>query len=447
VSALRDPARAFLPKLLALAALGLAVRLVYGFSLEDPSGDAAFYHLVANKLADGEGFENPFLPLPTAAHPPLFPHLLAVVSLLGGTGVDSHQAAGCALGAATAVPLGYAGRRLGGPATGLAAAALTAVYLPLVANDSLMMSESAYGLAVAIAVVAALRLADEPAPGRAFLAGLAVGAATLARAEALLLLLLVLVPLAWRAPARAKAVGLALLGTLLVVLPWSARNLSAFDRVVLVSTNDGSVISGANCPATYGPNLGGWDLGCSVRAGATGESAELEERALGEALREGRISEETTAQLLAGESRNEAVVAARQRREGLDFVRDNLGDLPKVVAARVGRTWSLYRVSEQVRINGFFRGSPAWLEWLTVASFAVVFLLAAAGAVLMRHERRRLLVLLAPVALVTVVSAAGFGTPRFRQAAEVVLVLLAAVALTRLSARRPRAGRSAAEAR
>jgi uncharacterized membrane protein YoaK (UPF0700 family) len=95
-----------------------------------------------------------------------------------------------------------------------------------------------------------------------------------------------------------------------------------------------------------------------------------------------------------------------------------------------------------VRINGFFRGSPAWLEWLTVASFAAIFMLAVAGAVLMRRERRRLLVLLSPIVLVTVVSAAGFGTPRFRQAAEVVLVLLAAVALTRLLGRRP-AGRSA----
>ena len=67
-----------------------------------------------------------------------------------------------------------------------------------------------------------------------------------------------------------------------------------------------------------------------------------------------------------------------------------------------------------------------------MASFALVFLLAVAGAAALREQRRRLLVLLAPVLLVTLVSAAGFGTPRFRQAAEVVLVLLAAVALTRV---------------
>jgi 4-amino-4-deoxy-L-arabinose transferase-like glycosyltransferase len=432
VSSLREPGRAFLFKLLALAALGLVVRLVYGFSLDDPSGDAAFYHLVANKLADGDGFENPFLPVPTAAHPPLFPHLLAIVSLLGGTGIDAHQAAGCALGAATAVPIGYAGRRIAGPATGLAAAALAAVYLPMVANDSLMMSESAYGLTVALSVLALLRLADDPSPGRAFVAGLAIGAATLARAEALLLLVLVVAPLAWRAPARVKVGGLALLGAALVVLPWTARNLSAFDRVVLVSTNDGSVLSGANCDATYGPNLGGWDLGCSIRAGAAGGSVKAEQQALEEALQHGQVSKATTAMLLRAGGRNEAVVAARQRRKGIDYALDNLGDVPKVVAARVGRTWSLYRVREQVRINGFFRGSPAWLEWLTVASFALVFLLAVAGAAALREQRRRLLVLLAPVLLVTLVSAAGFGTPRFRQAAEVVLVLLAAVALTRV---------------
>ena len=55
---------------------------------------------------------------------------------------------------------------------------------------------------------------------------------------------------------------------------------------------------------------------------------------------------------------------------------------------------------------------------------------------------------MAPPVLVTITSAIGFGTPRFRQAAEIPIVLLAGVALsallqTRADRRRPLVGRRA----
>ena len=418
----------YLPKLLLFAAAGLVVRLVYGFSLDEPSGDAVFYHQVANALADGDGFVNPTLGTATAGHPPLFPAALAVVSLFGGTSETAHQAAGCVLGAATAIPVGFAGRRLAGPTTGLIAAGAVAFYLPMIANDSLLYSESLYGLTIALALLAALRLRERPDPLRSLVLGAAIGAAALVRTEALLLLVLMGIPLAraigWR--------GLALVcaGAAALVLPWTARNLSVFDRFVLVSTNDGSVIGGANCDTTYGSLLGQWDLLCAVRAGAD-PNRPRELRALEAALRRGADQEEVGTVLLRAVGRNEAVVAARQRRVGFRFARHHAGELPKVVAARVGRTWSVYRVREQVRTNGFLRGSPAWLEWLTVASFAVAALLAAAGGVILRRRGGPLALLLAPVLLVTIASALGYGTPRFRQAAEVSIVLLASVAAAR----------------
>src|SRR5215216_3288521 len=112
---LADPGYGFAAKLFALAVAGFALRLAYGLPLADPSGDAVFYHRVTNALADGRGFVDPFLGGSTAAHPPLFSFLLSVVSLRGGTGVSAQQVAGCALGAATPLVVGLAGRRLGGP--------------------------------------------------------------------------------------------------------------------------------------------------------------------------------------------------------------------------------------------------------------------------------------------------------------------------------------------
>jgi 4-amino-4-deoxy-L-arabinose transferase-like glycosyltransferase len=438
-------ARRFPAALAALACLGLALRLLYGFSLDEPSGDAAFYHEVANRLADGRGFTNPYLDTPTAAHPPLFPALLSVVSLLGGTSRDAHQAAGCAIGAVTVVLVGLAGRRLAGPGTGLAAAGLAAVYPPLIANDSLLLSESAYGAAVALVILAALWTREAPSPLRALLLGAAIGLATLGRAEALLMLPALGLPLVVRrggAPLLSAAVLCA--GAALVILPWTVRNWIAFDRPVLVSTNDGSVISGANCDRTYGPALGQWDLGCSIRAGAKDGSGRDEALALEQALRFGRVSPAVRERLTRSGARNEAEVAARQRRAGIRYARDHSSRLPKVVAARVGRTWSVYGTREQVRLNGFLRGSPAWLEWLTVAAFAAVAALAVAGGFVLHRRRGPLWILLVPVLLVTITSAIGFGTPRFRQAAEISLVLLAAVALTGgVLPRRARADRRA----
>ena len=119
------------------------------------------------------------------------------------------------------------------------------------------MSESAYELAIALTILAALRLLDAPSRLRAAVLGAAIGLSALARAEALLLVLLLGLPLALRLEReRLLAFALVCAGAAAVVLPWSARNLAAFDGVVLVSTNDGSVTPGANCASAYGPCAG-----------------------------------------------------------------------------------------------------------------------------------------------------------------------------------------------
>jgi hypothetical protein len=395
---LADPRHGFVAKLVTFAVVGLVVRLVYGFSLPEPGGDAIFYHEVANRIADGRGFVDPFSGEATAAHPPLFPLLLSLLSLLGATGLDAHQAAGCVIGGATALPLGFAGRRLGGPLVGLLAAGGVAVYPPMLANDAFLYSESLYGLTIALVLLAAFRQLERPSGARALALGATVGLAALVRAEALVLLLLLGVPLALRmAEDRWRGLALVLLGTALIVFPWTGRNWIVFDQPVLISTNDGTVLAGANCGPVYdGTDLGWWHLDCLSR-------------------RRPRIDEAEQARIW--------------RDEGLDYATAHAGELPKVVAARIGRTWGLYRVRRQVQLNRFFRGSPGWLEWLTVASFYAAALLAIAGAAALRRRRAELLILAAPVVLVTITTALGFGTPRFRAAAEITIVLLASVAI------------------
>ena len=407
-----------------LALVGFAARVAYGLATRDPvgfTGDALWYHLVANNLADGHGYVVPFQfvgpsdvrfgiganPVPTAFHLPLFPTLLAGFSFVGLDSQEAHLVVGCACGALTIVLVGLLGRRLAGPVAGLAAAALAALYPAMVMNDSVGLSESLTGPTIAAALLAALRLRERPEAGRALALGLAIGLAALNRSEALLLLPLLGVPALL--PSRSLRLGgLVFLVTVLTIAPWTVRNVTTFDRSTFLTTGDGSVFKGANCPSTYrGGGTGGWDILC-----------------------------------LAGYRvpRDESILSERWRREAFDYAGDNAGRMPIVVAARVARTFALYpSPSRQVADLHFLEGRPTWLVWIALAAYAAVVALAIAGIVGLRAQPGVIAIMLAPIVLVVVTSALGYGTWRFRQAAEVALVTLAGIAVAQLAGRMRRA--------
>ena len=188
-----------------------------------------------------------------------------------------------------------------------------------------------------------------------------------------------------------------------MIAPWTIRNAFAFDGFVSISTNEGTVLAGANCSKTYGgKDLGSWRFTCVSRF----------------------------------RNRNEGKQAKRWREEGLDYARDHAGRLPKVVAARLLRTWDLFPPGHVV-VN---EGRTRWIATLETIMYFLLLPLAVAGVVLLRRRRTELLVLLSPLVIVTLVSAYGWGLTRFRHAADIAIVVLAAVALVelarRLSARR-----------
>jgi len=366
-------------------------------------GDFFFYHRSANALADGQGYIDPFLsaqgnPYPSALHPPLWPFALSVSSLLGGTGFTAHRLVGCLAGAVTVFLVGLIARRVGGERVGLIAAGLAAIYPVLIAADSSLMSEGLYGTMVAAVLLAALRAVERPTVGRIAVLGGATGLAILTRGEALLFVPLLLLPLAWRGGKRARVTRLAaaLAAVMVVVAPWTVRNWIQFDRPVLVSTNDATVVAGANCRLVYrGPAIGLWDIDCISKV----------DRAL-----------------------DEAEQTARWRREGVRYARENAGRLVAVVPARVLRTWGLYQPAKGAEQS---EGGARWMKRAATASYYLVAAAALAGAWVLRRRGATLLVLLTPVLVVTLSSAASFGLPRFREAAEIALVVLAAAAAGR----------------
>lgn len=390
-----------------IAAAGLAARLAYALLLVKSKpllGDALEFHLQANLLADGKGYIQPFLYEATgtarasADKPPLYPFLEAGVSLLGGRTWAWHQLVGCLAGTGTVAVVGLVGRRAAGPRAGLIAAGLAAAYPLLVAADGSLRSESVYALCIALVLLAALAYREAPSARGAALLGVAVAAAALTRGEALVLLVLLALPLC--GPRRAAVAALA---CVVVLAPWLARCWIVFDRPVLISTNVGGLLAGANCDATYhGALIGQWDFGCippPVHA-------------------------------------NEALEAERLRDRGLSYARHHAGRLPVVVAARLGRSFELFRPREQARQEAFFEGRNLRVEQAGVACYYALVLLAAYGVVVLRRRDGPWRILLAPVALVVFVTVISYGFTRLRVAAEPALVVLAAVALDAVAARR-----------
>ena len=94
------------------------MRIVYVLVMRDRPviGDGAYYHLSAIFLAEGHGYVNVLASfragtdVPSALHPPAWTTVLAVPSALGFRSFLAHQLVACAVGAATIVMTGVAGR-------------------------------------------------------------------------------------------------------------------------------------------------------------------------------------------------------------------------------------------------------------------------------------------------------------------------------------------------
>jgi 4-amino-4-deoxy-L-arabinose transferase-like glycosyltransferase len=400
------------PSVLAVIALfGFALRLAYVLIVLHKTplgGDGLEFHILANQLAGGDGYVQPLVVSPghvaTADKPPLYPMLLALPSLTGWKTVVAHQVVACLMGAVLVVAVGLLGRRVGGERVGLVAAALTAVYPLLITLDGSLRSESLYAPLIAFTLLAAYRLVDRPGFGRAAVLGGLVGLATLTRSEALLLggVLLVLVALRLPRPAGLKYAATISVVAVLVLVPWVVRNWAEFGQPVL-STNSGSLAYGANCHAAYYSRLiGTWP--CFPR-------------------------------LAVAPGRDEADVSADLRHTGLTYAHDHAGRLPAVVGVRLLRSFDFWSPSFSTRFEADIGNRDVNVYRVGVVMYYVLLPLALFGAVMLRRRGEPLGILLAPFALVVVVSILAYGTPRFRVPAEIPLLVLSAVALVELTAR------------
>jgi hypothetical protein len=450
-----------------IAGLGLVLRVVYVLGWQNPTpqiqGDAFYYHFGANLFARGKGFPDPYawvlygLHVPGAQHPPLYIVVLAIPSVVGLTSYLDHQLFTCLLGSLSIVAVGYTGRKIGGPAVGLVAAVLAAGYPEFWVNDGLVLSESLSILVTAGVLLAAYRLAERRTLLRAAVLGVAVGLATLTRAELLLFVVLLLplllgqrmlisgrvsggqrddqpaaedaagedapgedapgedaaggkgagfprgvapeMPASWRRGFAVLAVG-ALAGAL-VIAPWALYNQARFDHSEVISSGLGSTLRVANCPSTYyGGFKGFWDYNCNyIVATPPGDASDQD-------------------------------VAFRH--QALDYIKAHKSVLPSLAVARLGRVWGFYRPTQQLQLDSIERRQLP-VSRVGLAMFYSLAFASVGGVLELRRRRVPLSPLLAPIVAVSVSAIVFYGTTRFRAAAEPSLVLLGSVGLVALA--------------
>lgn len=413
--------------LIGLAALVVRVLVVL---LVDPHvpevGDANAYHLLANNLADGRGYIRPFdlakfgRVVPTAEYPPMFPFFLSLFARLGVRSVEGQRLVMAVVGSGTVVLLALIGRRVAGTAVGVVAGVFAALYPMLFLAEATLMSESLFVFLVTAALLLAYAAADRPDLLRFVALGVVLGLATLTRAEAIVLAVLLVVPLVWRLRdvtvwRRIGMGALVFAVAAIVVAPWSVRNARTFNEFVPVSNSLVQIVDGANCRLTYsGPYLGSWR---STFGNADARGAECFEGFNG-----------------SQPGFDEAQAAAVSRRDGLEYIRDHVGDLPKVAAARFLRTFGLFRPGQQTQLEAL-EGRPLGWERAGTYMYWVLAPLAIGGLVVLIRRRATVWPLVGALVTVAVSTVITYGTQRFRITAEPAILVLAAAAIVAIADR------------
>ena len=251
--------------------VGLGVRLAFGLGywVDKPlTHDENEYLTLARSLATGQGFR---YPPPSGSEPepnrygraPGYP---AFVALVGGNAVASGRpdssprsikVAQSVVGAIGVLVIAVLAWRLAGPTAGATAAAMAAVYPPLVWICGYVLSETLYSALALLTVLVLSLVTDRTESAGAqrsawvvFGAGVLGGAATLTRPAMLVFLAFAGGWLALRHSWRLA--GVWALGSLLVVTPWTIRNVQEYDRVLLVASEGGITFWTGNHPLAIG---------------------------------------------------------------------------------------------------------------------------------------------------------------------------------------------------
>lgn len=382
-----------------------------------PSGDAWYFHWQASFIANGTGwFISPGAYLfhhavvQSALHPPFWVLVLALADKIGLTSYPAQLFAASVLGGAAVFMTGLAAREVAGERAALIGAGIAALYPNYWINYALGLSETLVLLLIAAIILTSFKLWRDPTVPKVVALGALCGLAALTRAEQVLLIVVLLVPLTLllrdldlRHRIRYTAVGT--LVAVVVMAPWLGFNLSRFTDNTYFSNDSGSTLAMSNCrPAYRDGYLGSGDFLCVNRI-----------------------------KTVPGD---ESVQDAYERHIAFEYVNRHVGRLPVVLAARPAREFAVFAPLAQLRLESTINKRPLLPAAIGLGAYYVLVILAVYGALTLRRRRLPLVPFVGIFVELVVTAMATFGQTRYRAPFEVVLVVLAAVAIDAVVARR-----------
>ena len=409
----------FLPAALVFG-VALLIRILYNATVAHayfPKYDSAQYQLIGFNLIDEHCFcLHPYVT--TAYRPPLWPFLIAGISLISGRADIYDRLFLCCLGAGTCVLVYLFARDLFRGRIGLLAGLSAALYPALFIYDGWLYTESLYTFLLIAVCYCLLRI--QRSEGRRLslwlLCGALLALLALTRPNGVLIIGLTLLwtaLLVWRRLLDKRAllnVALAAIVACLLIAPWTLRNYLVAHSFIPVATGDGTVLLGAynDQAATQPGSLGSWINPLKTDPQVLMPFPLYTCNAVCEMARE-----ET--------SKNAAI----------QWIKGHLSEMPGLLAYHLRNFWTPYTREADLPMERF----PALLASQVVHAMSEtlpipIFALATLGLVvtLRRYWHTWLfayLVILAALGEALVY----YGSSRFRAPIEPLLILLAAGAL------------------
>jgi 4-amino-4-deoxy-L-arabinose transferase-like glycosyltransferase len=377
---------------------------------------------VAHHFANGDGYvisQGPGQPPEvTAINPPVHTLFITALDVLGFDDPEPQRVALSLFASVGVLLMGLVGRRLGGAAVGLTAAAIAAFHPMWTQPPGILMAEAEYLVMVPLVLLLALRALDRPSTGRLAALGAGLGLTALTRSEGVLLVLLLAGPVVflavrpWKDRLVAGAVVAVAFG--LILGPWVVRNYRAFGGLTL-SNNAGVTLLGTYCHTPYeADELGSWDANCFFE-----EAAKIYEPGRPEPENGWNEYEENRAW---------AGLAA-------DFVWSHQKKTVLVMGAKVGRMWGFYASEGQYDFDVREIRDPTWQRVGQILNFVLLGLGIIGAALLPRRWWRRWSLIVALPIIATATAAIFLGTTRSRITAEPAIALFAAVGIVLLATR------------
>ncbi len=346
----------------------------------------------------------------SAFRPPLYPFALAAVYLFTDTHDESARwLAGrleqAVIGTLVVALIALIALQLWGRRPALIAAAIAAVYPPLILAGTSLLTEPLFTALLLAGVAALLRYrASGQQVGWLVAAGACAGLASLTRGNGIAIIAIfalgawVALPRwSWRAmigPAALVACAA------LVVVPWTIRNAVELDAFVPVTDQTGVAIGGQ-----YN------DLAKDTDWSWVGPWQVPQYRSLFE-----------------GKPLGEIELSHRLTDRGIDYLKDHPGAVPAVAFNNTLRLLSLKNPVDFERASAPVVGEPSGLAEASVYSFWVLALIAIAGAFSPLARRvPGFIWAIVPLMVVSIVFVAGSG--RYRAPLEPVFILFATAAV------------------